>query len=943
MKHCPSCARQFADQVQFCPFDGVAIEAIKESPPSAPSVPSASRNALIGRTLAGKYRLEARLREESSIMVYGATNLELSKPVLLKLFRTDLAGLATTHEMLGHARAVAGMEHPGIVPILDIGLDDENNLAYAAVEIVDGISLRERLVEHGPFDEPQVRGILKQVCSAFQTVNSSGFIARGLGATDVWLIQDKSYVPIVMIDCSWHGLPATKDVLDKGSDRLSVARALYISPEECRGEEPDAHSDVYRLGLLAYEMLAGKPPFVSASLPGLISLHLDEAPLPIEIAAPDARAAYDIERVIMRALAKLPRFRHQSAEDFARDLEEGVDHSRRTSVIQNPTFPAAVPEQPLVLPTDGLPVMDVLTVTGPPDALTVEARPLKDLSTKVSQPRVDITEIQRQIVAQSDEEFFLLESRERQTAERPLPAPTQSAQPPATENVNEIVFTLEDQPRLPDQRRLPDQPQAQDQPPIEEQPKPKQKPLFLNEKAQFTVWQPACVQPLTWVPLLAVAQIADDTGSALGSFEGANAGAPDIQSTSTGENAHTDSQSRVEFIDTDGRVTFVPSVHGMEFNPPSITFQWTEKIHREGFQMRASAQLDRQTARGRLSVFIGGILLAEVPLSVHVDGRYEAPSVEADAQTVSAKPYRKVFTSFANEDSRVVEEVGRFAENASDPYGRELLKVRAGESWSAKIEKLILEADVFQLFWSSKSMLSPFVRREWEYALSLRRPNFVRPTYWEHPIPASIHDHLPPEELTRLRFQKIWEEQGDQESSATASEPGTGPLASGSLSTVRVTGSVPKADSTTQTTVPATSPATPVTESIKSPITRIEPVQQHAPTKGPQLVAPATQQSAATKPVNPLETRSGSPIMGNGAAVAPAFAPTPSPAPQVHQQPEPPAPSPTRSTGESPAHSHSPQRAKSSSPKIVLLLILFVIVGGLLILGMVYFMTRFGR
>src|SRR5262249_41891409 len=271
------------------------------------------------------------------------------------------------------------------------------------------------------------------------------------------------------------------------------------------------------------------------------------APLPIEIAAPDARAAYDIERVIMRALAKLPRFRHQSAEDFARDLEEGVDHSRRTSVIQNPTFPAALPEQPLVLPSHGLPLMDAVTVSGPPDALSVEAMPLKYLSTKVSQPRVDITEIQRQIVAQSDEEFFLLESRERQTAERPLPAPTQSAQPPATENVNEIVFTLEDQPRLPDQRRLPDQPQAQDQPSIEDQPKPKQKPLFLNEKAQFTVWQPACVQPLTWVPLLAVAQIADDTGSALGSFEGANAGAPDIQSTSTGETAHTDSQSRVEF------------------------------------------------------------------------------------------------------------------------------------------------------------------------------------------------------------------------------------------------------------------------------------------------------------------------------------------------------------------------------------------------------------
>src|SRR5262249_10600166 len=149
----------------------------------------------------------------------------------------------------------------------------------------------ERLVERGPFDESQVRGILKQICSALQTVSSSGFVARGLGTQDIWLIQEKSYVPIVMIDCSWHVLPAKQDVLEPASGRLSPGRAIYLSPEECRGEQPDGHSDVYRLGLLAYEMLAGKPPFVAASIADLISAHLDEAPLPIELANPDARAS----------------------------------------------------------------------------------------------------------------------------------------------------------------------------------------------------------------------------------------------------------------------------------------------------------------------------------------------------------------------------------------------------------------------------------------------------------------------------------------------------------------------------------------------------------------------------------------------------------------------------------------------------------------------------
>jgi hypothetical protein len=90
-----------------------------------------------------------------------------------------------------------------------------------------------------------------------------------------------------------------------------------------------------------------------------------------------------------------------------------------------------------------------------------------------------------------------------------------------------------------------------------------------------------------------------------------------------------------------------------------------------------------------------------------------------------------------------------------DEYVRKHTRLRAGEEWSDQLQQLIEEADVFQLFWSSNSMHSPFVRREWECALSLRRPNFIRPCYWQTPLPACPEKNLPPEELRRVHFQLI--------------------------------------------------------------------------------------------------------------------------------------------------------------------------------------------
>src|SRR5262249_45260700 len=165
--------------------------------------------------------------------------------------------------------------------------------------------------------------------------------------------------------------------------------------------------------------------------------------------------------------------------------------------------------------------------------------------------------------------------------------------------------------------------------------------------------------------------------------------------------------------------------------------------------------LDGQTARGRLTVFLGGIILAEVNLSIPVDSSHRTGSKTNPHEVERARPYRRIFASYSRKDGWVVEQFTKYAGALGDEYVKKHIPLRAGEEWSGKLQRLIEEADIFQLFWSTNSMRSPFVRREWEHALSLRRPNFIRPCYWENPLPTCPEKNLPPEELRRLRFQRI--------------------------------------------------------------------------------------------------------------------------------------------------------------------------------------------
>ena len=286
-------------------------------------------------------------------------------------------------------------------------------------------------------------------------------------------------------------------------------------------------------------------------------------------------------------------------------------------------------------------------------------------------------------------------------------------------------------------------------------------PLPRDENVQFTVYRPRAVAPGVWYPLLAFAHLTEKR-------PGAPAHEPDpvqeVQRQASrvlGERQAREyqptTQDARQAVPRHGLLTLVPEVDGVEFNPPRRSFYWEQPVHREEFQLRAGPGLEGQTARGRLSVFLGDMILADVALALPVRGGAPQPSAaeEVPGEHEHGRPYRKIFASYSHRDLRVVEQFEYFARTLGDQYLRDWQQLRAGEVWDERLLRLIEEADVFQLFWSRNTMESPYVRQEWEHALSLNRPHFVRPTYWEEPLPADPARGLPPEQLLRIHFQRI--------------------------------------------------------------------------------------------------------------------------------------------------------------------------------------------
>ncbi len=277
---------------------------------------SSSNDPMLGKVVAGRYRLEARLGEGGMGVVYRARHVLIERVVALKLIRPDLRG--ETHLrawMLREARAANRVDHAHIIDIHDIGETEDGEL-YLVMEYLVGTALATEL-SRGPMTLARGVDILEQMCAALARAHDLGVVHRDLKSDNILLTVRggrKDFVKI--LDFGLAGLARDPRLAPKGA---VFGTPEYMSPEQARGEDAGPQSDLYAMGVLFFEMLTGQLPFRSNDRETLLEMQRSAPPPKPRAIRPDVNPA--AESITLRLLEKDVRKRFQDAHHLQEELK----------------------------------------------------------------------------------------------------------------------------------------------------------------------------------------------------------------------------------------------------------------------------------------------------------------------------------------------------------------------------------------------------------------------------------------------------------------------------------------------------------------------------------------------------------------------------------------------------------------------------------------------
>ena len=280
----------------------------------------------------------------------------------------------------------------------------------------------------------------------------------------------------------------------------------------------------------------------------------------------------------------------------------------------------------------------------------------------------------------------------------------------------------------------------------------------VDDDTQFTVYRPANVRPQRWYPLLAFVHRADpfvdpDSGELVDPVDLVRSEA-DRLLTDQSERYHPVTADSELILPSGSEITLQPWLSSGEFNPPQATFRLEEPVHRVEFRFRAAPHAAGRRVTGGLRVYLGLLLAGEVRFTTDVS-MVNPPPRQAGLERIPVRRFRHIFASYSHLDSDVVTAVADYATAVGDRYLIDAVALRSGEQWEPRLNELIEQSDIFQLFWSRNAMYSVHVQREWEHALRLNRNGFIRPVYWEEPRPTDPTRQLPPPGIGQLHWARL--------------------------------------------------------------------------------------------------------------------------------------------------------------------------------------------
>ncbi|MFI5311537.1 MAG: serine/threonine-protein kinase, partial [Gemmatimonadales bacterium] len=272
----------------------------------------------VERVLASTYDLDREIGRGGMGIVYRARDKRLKRAVAIKLLPPELAFRSEIRmRFLREAETAAQLSHPSIVPIYSV--DEKDGLVFFVMAFVDGANLAQRIHEHGALDPVEARRIMRDVADALAYAHERGVVHRDIKPDNILLDQQ-------------GGRPMVTDfgiarAISDGDARLTatgiaIGTPAFMSPEQSAGDRDlDGRSDLYSLGVVAYQMLSGDLPFNASNTPALLVKHLSERPVPIEERRIDCPG--DLARAVMLCLEKRPEDRFPSARALVAALDSG--------------------------------------------------------------------------------------------------------------------------------------------------------------------------------------------------------------------------------------------------------------------------------------------------------------------------------------------------------------------------------------------------------------------------------------------------------------------------------------------------------------------------------------------------------------------------------------------------------------------------------------------
>src|SRR6478735_7720773 len=303
MRECQLCKSCFTDDLVTCPNDGMPTSHTIEGPP----------------VLEGKYHLDSRLGQGGMGVVYKARHAYLKTLHAIKIILPDLVGndpqLVTRFRQ--EALAAAAIRHQNVVSVTDYGVIN-GAVPFLVMEYVEGESLHDLLAREKSLDPERALELMTAICAGVGAAHHQGIVHRDLKPLNIMICSDKPSLSqaVKILD---FGLAKIKSGELLGSFIQAQTTGLmgspyYMAPEQWADEEPDARSDVYSLGVMFYQMVAGDVPFKGSSIPAIMKKHIsDAAPT---LSAGGVQASPELERAVAHTLQKDKTKRTPTVEAF---------------------------------------------------------------------------------------------------------------------------------------------------------------------------------------------------------------------------------------------------------------------------------------------------------------------------------------------------------------------------------------------------------------------------------------------------------------------------------------------------------------------------------------------------------------------------------------------------------------------------------------------------